>query len=62
MEKKDKHVPDMEISTYGEGFFTYTGNSVSPSDALKNIHRNRTGQDNQAQKGGPNEQNNRTNK
>lgn len=62
MENNKKHVPDYEISTYGEGFFTYTGNSTNSIDALKEIHRNRTNQGSEKPKGGSNGQDNRTDK
>lgn len=61
MENK-KHVPHIEISTYGEGFFTYTGNSANSIDALKEIHRNGTNQGSEKPEEGSNGENNRTDK
>jgi hypothetical protein len=63
MGNNKKHVPDYEISTYGEGFFTYTGNSANSIDALNNIRSRRNSQTNtESDKGGTDGKNNRTNK
>lgn len=61
MENNKKHVPNYEISTYGEGFFTYTGNSTNSTDALKEVRaRKHPQKSDNIDKGGTNGKNNRT--